>query len=176
VITIAVRREYDMPKLRPVTLDDLPLAPVTIRVDARISAPRQRAFDLFSEDPARWGEFHSALDGKGRWLSRTPEGVGSVRRIGSGPVDVIETILAHDNGKRWAFRVDESTLPMAKAMLEDYVFEDAPGGCLLIWTAGIWPIGPAALARPVLTLALGSMIRQLAAGVGRVAARDQEVR
>ena len=159
-----------MPNLRPVTLDDLPGAPITITTDVDIVASRQRAFDLFSGDPARWGRFHTVLDNNGRWISETPDGIGSVRRIGNGRVEFIETILAKDNGKRWAFRVDKATLPMARAMIEDYVFEDAPNGCTLHWTAGIWPIGPAALARPVLTVALTRLIRQIAGGVERFAA------
>jgi hypothetical protein len=158
-----------MPTFRPVTLDELALAPIHVHVESTIPAPRQRVFDLFTGDPARWGDFLAALDHNGRWLSGDG-GVGSVRRIGRGSIGFTETILASDDGKRWTFRVDEATLPLAKALIEDYAFEDAGDGCLLRWTGAVWPIGPVGLARPALTAGLGLLVRNLAKGVERAAA------
>lgn len=158
-----------MPTFRRITLDEIAAAPIHVRVEVPIAAPRQRVFDLFVGDPARWGDFLPALDHNGRWLSGDGE-VGAVRRIGRGAVTFTETILAKDAGKRWAFRVDEATLPLAKALIEDYAFEDAGEGCLLRWTGAVWPIGPVALARPALTAGLTLVVRRLAKGVERIAA------
>jgi hypothetical protein len=42
-------------------------------------------------------------------------------------------MLAWEEGKRWAYRIDRSTLPLAKAQLEASEFEDAPSGTLVRW-------------------------------------------
>jgi len=72
-------------------------------------------------------------------------------------------------GARWGFRVESAALPLAKALAEDYVLEDAPDGCTLHWTVGVWPHGPAALARPVVIPALKAFAGMLARGVEKAA-------
>lgn len=156
--------------MRQVTLDDIPSAPIIVEVVEQIAAPRQRVFDLLSGDPARWGDFISVLDHKGHWVKETPDGIGAVRSIGRGKARLTETILAKDDGKRWAFRVESGPLPGVKAFLEDYLLEDSPGGCTLRWTGVVWPVGPAALVRPVVTAPLKAVIRRLTRGVERAAA------
>jgi hypothetical protein len=157
-----------MTQLRPVTLDDIPNAPIILKVDRTLAVPRQRVYDLISGDPARWGDF-APVDHKGRWISETPDGVGSVREIGRGPGRLREQVLVRDDGKRWGFYVVSTPLPMVRAMAEDYLFEDAPGGCTLRWSAGIWPIGPVALVRPVATAALTRVVEGMGRNIEKLA-------
>lgn len=161
-----------MPTFRRVTLDDINDAPVRLHSDHQIGAPRQAVWDLLAGDPARWGDFCPGFDHSGHWTKQTPDGVGAVRQVRVGKLTFLDEILANDPGERWAFRVESAALPLAKALAEDYVLEDAPGGCVLHWSAGVWPHGPAALARPVLTPALMTFARLLVKGVEKAARTD----
>lgn len=159
-----------MVDFRQVTVDDIPDAPVQVRVDYPIAAPRQRVWDLLAGDPARWGDFCPGFDHSGHWTKETPDGVGAVRKVRVGKLTFLDTILAHDDGKRWAFRVESASVPLAKALVEDYVLEDAPGGCVLHWSVGVWPHGPAALSRPIVKRALTSFAGKLVKGLEKAAA------
>jgi hypothetical protein len=160
-----------MAALREVTLDDFPTAAVLLNLDQSIGAPRAQVWELLSGDPARWGDFFPGFDGSGRWVTRTPEGVGSVRQVRVAGLTFRETILAHDEAtSRWAFRVDSCTLPACRAQAEDYLLEDAPGGCVLHWTFALWPYVPAAAARVVARPALTMLAKRMAAGLERATA------
>ena len=158
-----------MATLRPVTLAELPEAPLLVEVTSPIAASRLRVFDLLSGDPARWGDFLPGLDHNGFWVKQTPDGVGAIRCFGGGKVRVTETILVKDDATRWAFRVDAATIPLAKAIIEDYQLADSLDGCTLHWTGAIWPHGSAALARSILAPVVTRIVRRLARGIERAA-------
>jgi Polyketide cyclase / dehydrase and lipid transport len=66
-----------------------------------------------------------------------------------------ETILAWDEGARWAFRVDSAQAPVFDAFVEDYHFEpDGSDATLLRWTIAYKPRLAFKLARPLLPRAL----------------------
>ena len=162
---------YDvaMADFQQVTISDLDSAPVVVRVDRPIGAPRQAVWDLLALDPARWADFMPGVSRSSHWVKQTPEGVGSVRKLTAGGLPINEEILVHEVGTRWGFRVASAPLPLAKALVEDYRVEDAPGGCILRWSVGVWPYGPAALARPVVTAIFTAMGNKLSAGLEKVA-------
>jgi hypothetical protein len=158
-----------MADFQQVTISDIDAAPVVVRLDRPIRAPRQTVWDLLALDPARWGDFCPGFDHSGHWTKQTPEGVGSVRRIKAGGLTFDEEVVVHEVGTRWGFRVVSGPLPLAKALVEDYLLEDAPGGCILHWSVGAWPYGPAALSRPVVTAAFTFLANRLSAGLEKLA-------
>jgi Polyketide cyclase / dehydrase and lipid transport len=170
-VSAMIRGNARMTRLTPVTLSELPGAPILVHVDTTIRVPRQRVFDALTGDPSRWGDFLPVLDNQGRWLTRAPEGTDSVREIGFGKLRIVETVLHHDDPARWSFRIESMTVPVWKAMIEDYILDDAPPGCTLHWTGAIWPIGPAPLARAVMTACLPRLVRRLSLGIERATSR-----
>ncbi len=50
-----------------------------------------------------------------------------------------ETLLAWDEGRRWAYRIDRSTAPLAKAQLESTELEDHGAGTKVRWTLATHP-------------------------------------
>jgi hypothetical protein len=158
-----------MADFQQVTISDIDSAPVIVRQDRPINAPRQAVWDLLALDPARWGDFCPGFDHSGHWVKQTPEGVGSVRRVKAGGLTFDEEVVVHEVGTRWAFRVVSGPVPLAKAMVEDYLLEDAPGGCILHWSVGVWPYGPAALSRPVVNAAFSFLANKISAGLEKLA-------
>jgi hypothetical protein len=160
-----------MAELRQVTLEDFPTAPVLEKLEQSIAAPRGQVWELLSGDPARWGDFFLGFDSSGRWVTRTSEGVGSVRQVRVAGVSFRETVLAHDEAtSRWAFRVDSCALPLGRAQAEEYQLVDAPGGCVLHWTFALWPFIPASAARVVARPSLKMLARRMAVGLERATA------
>jgi hypothetical protein len=164
---------YDVPMVdfQRVAISDLDSAPVVVRLDRPIGAPRQAVWDLLALEPSRWADFVPGFSRSSHWLTQTPEGVGSVRRVTAGGLTIDEEVLVHEVGRRWGFRVISAPLPLAKGLVEDYVLEDAPGGCILHWSVGAWPYGPPALARPVVTAAFTFLANRLSAGLEKVAGK-----
>lgn len=150
-------------------ITDIDAAPVVVRLARPIGAPRQAVWDLLALDPSRWADFMPGFSRAGHWTKQTPEGVGSVRRVTVGGLTIDEEILVHEVGERWGFRVLSAPLPLAKALVEDYRLEDAPGGCILHWSVGAWPYGPPALARPVITAAFTFLVGKLSSGLEQTA-------
>jgi hypothetical protein len=48
-------------------------------------------------------------------------------------------MLAWDTPTRWVYRVDEMTVPLAHALVEEWAFEPAADGCVVRWTLAIQP-------------------------------------
>ena len=72
-----------------------------------------------------------------------------------------ETILAWDEGARWAFRVDSAQAPVFDAFVEDYHFEpDGSDGTLLRVAIGNKPRLAFKLANPVLPRALSRVLNR----------------
>jgi hypothetical protein len=157
-----------MAEYRKVALEDIPTAPVHLEIDLPLRAPRERVWALLA-DPATWGDWCPGFDKSGHWVTRTPEGVGSVRAVRAGGLRFRESILAHDEGRRWAFRVDAGVPAMA-ALAEDYRLDDAPDGCVLHWSGGFWPRGPLRLAKPLIAPGARTFVGMLARGLERAAA------
>jgi carbon monoxide dehydrogenase subunit G len=95
--------------------------------------------------------------------------VGSVRTVRAFRTRYRETIIAWDQDERWAFRVDETSAPLARAFAEDYRLSDEGAGTRLDWTVAMDPglgmriLGP--LGQPVFQ----RMINRAAKGLSGVA-------
>ena len=123
--------------LRKVSLDFLEAAPKRWRFTAHMTASQEAVFAAISADPSTWrwfpGMTGGAYDGPG------PHGVGSTREVRQGPSVYRETILAWDAPSRWVYRVDEMTVPLAHALVEEWAIEPDVGGSLVRWTLAIDP-------------------------------------
>lgn len=69
--------------------------------------------------------------------------------------------------------METAPFPMAKALIEDYRLEDSAAGCTLHWTGGVWPVGPAALMRPILSASLTLIITRLSRGLQATASQTR---
>jgi hypothetical protein len=142
-----------------VDLDFLNTAPVRLRAAVKVGRPPSEVFAAFAHDPANWGEFFPGFDKTGRYHTPVPHGVGSRRAVRFTGVKFEETILAWDEGERWAFRVDSAHAPVFDAFVEDYRFEpDGSDATLLRWTIAYKPRLAFKLARPVLPRALNLVL------------------
>jgi hypothetical protein len=57
-----------------------------------------------------------------------------------GGVQYEETMLVWDRPRRWAYRVDRSTAPVARAQLEITDFERSGSGTRVRWTLAVEPL------------------------------------
>jgi hypothetical protein len=134
-----------------VDLDFLNTAPIRLGAAVNVGRPPSEVFAAFAHDPANWGEFFPGFDKTGRYHTPVPHGVGARRTVRFTGVKFEETILAWDEGARWAFRVDSAQAPVFDAFVEDYHFEpDGSDATLLRWTIAYKPRLAFKLARPVL--------------------------
>jgi hypothetical protein len=130
-----------MTKLRPEGLEFLTTAPKRWEYEEPVAAPQAVVFDAISADPTTWTWFPGLS--AGGYEGDGPRGVGSRRFVRMSRVTYRETIVAWDAPSRWAYRVDECTVPMAKALVEDWHVEPASDGATSVvrWTFAIDP-GP----------------------------------
>jgi hypothetical protein len=152
-----------MPRLRAESLEFLKTAPKRWIFDGRVDALPEKVFDAISADPGTWTWFPGFTTG--RYVGEGPHELGAIREIKVGPSIYHETIVAHDRPNRWAYRVDETTVPLAKALVEEWTVEAAGGGSTVRWTFAIDPrlmfrvIGPAA------SIVLGRVFRKAMANL-----------
>jgi hypothetical protein len=159
-----------MAALEPVDLTFFNGAPQRVVHHAHVAASRDRVFAVVAEDPAGWGRWFPGFSDAGRWETAPPYGVGSVRTVRAFGVRYRETILAWDDGERWAFRVDEMSAPGFKAFAEDYRFTADGSGTRLSWTVALRP-GPALrVAAPLMSWGCGMLLRRAAKRLSTVAA------
>jgi hypothetical protein len=146
-----------------VDLDFLTTAPKRLGATVRVNRPPGEVFAAFAHDPASWGEFFPGFDTTGSYHSPGPHGVGSrctKRVIG---IKVDETVLAWDEGARFAFRVDAAAIPAFHAWVEDYHFEPDEDGSTLVHVAmGSKPRLAFKLAAPLLPRALPLVLARAA--------------
>jgi hypothetical protein len=92
-------------------------------------------------DAAAWTEWLPIT--KVTWTSPQPFRIGTTRTVEVGKQVIEEAFFAWQEGRRMAFRFDQSSLPV-KAAVEDYVIVDTPTGCVLEWTGRVsapFPLG-----------------------------------
>ncbi len=142
-----------------VDLDFLTTAPICLTASAHVARPPSEVFAAFAHDPANWGEFFPGFDKTGRYYTPRPYGVGSrctKRVIG---LKVEETVLDWDEGTRFAFRVDRTSVPAFYAWGEEYRFEPvARNATLLHFAIGCRPRLAFKLAKPLLPRAMALVL------------------
>ena len=121
--------------LQQVGLEFLECAATRFEFREAVNATPERVFAAIAADPSTWSWF-PGLD-EGRYESRPPHGVGSIRAVRMGEWTYRETILAWDAPRRWAYRVDETSAPLFSTLAEDWRVEPAPRGAVVQWTFAI---------------------------------------
>ncbi len=145
-------------RLRSEGLEFLESAPKRFVFDADVAAPRVDVFAAISADPATWTWFPGLSQGS--YESPGGHGVGSIRQVRMGRTGYRETILAWDEPSRWAYRVDESSAPLAHALAEDWTFEDRVDHTTVRWTFAIDPRPLFNAGLPVAKLVMGRLFRR----------------
>ena len=126
-------------QLRSVEMDFLEQAPRIHIVESDVALPREVVWRAFA-DSATWQHWFPSVR-SAAYLGEAPHGVGTTRISHVGRFRFEETMLAWDEGRRWAYRIDRCTFPLAKAQLECTDLEDRDGGTRVRWTLAIQP-GP----------------------------------
>jgi Polyketide cyclase / dehydrase and lipid transport len=158
-----------VPELEPVDLSFFDEAPVVVRHQAYVDARRDRVFAAVANDPAGWGEWFPGFSNDGSWQTPLPHGVGSIRTVRMLAFHYRETMLAWEDGVRWAFRIDETNARGFKAFAEDYLFADDGTGTRLTWIVAVQPSGPMRFCAPALPLGCRVLLRRAASRLGPVA-------
>lgn len=124
-------------QLRTVELDFLEKAPVRFVFDATIPAPQEAVFGAISADPSTWTWWPGHDDGS--YETPPPHGVGSRRYMRMGDSWYRETILAWEEPRRWAYRVDESADALVNTLVEEWVVEGDDDRSTVRWTFAVEP-------------------------------------
>lgn len=151
-------------QLRPEGLDFLTRAPRTWQFEAGVAAPRTTVFAAISGDPSTWTWFPGLSSG--RYEGEGPPGVGSVRQVRMSGVTYRESIVAWVQDQRWAYRVDECSVPIARALVEEWMTEDAGDGTTVRWTFAIEPGLLFRLGQPLAPTVMGRLFRRAMANLG----------
>ena len=133
-------------RFRPVELEFLESAPRRHVAEARVDLPRDVVWRAFT-DASTWNEWWPGVRSAG-YGSEPPFGVGTIREADVGGFRMEETVLAWDEGRRFAYRIDRSNAPIAKAQLEATELEDDGTGTRVRWTLALEPRLLMKLARP----------------------------
>lgn len=132
-------------------------SPHRIAVVETIDAPPERVFDIFATGAgqAEWMRDFKAC----RWTSGEPHGVGTTREIELKVITVKERFLIWERGRRLAFSVEASTVPLVSQMMEDMRFEPEYGGTStrLVWHIHYVPTRVATPIHPIARAIFGHM-------------------
>lgn len=117
----------------------LTTAPVVLSYSREIAVPRAEVFAALSGDPATWRHWFPGMR-DGGYDSAPPHGVGASRWVKvAGAGTYRETIVVWEEPRQWAWRVDATTLPMARALVEDWSLDETPAGTVVTWTFAVDP-------------------------------------
>jgi len=145
-----------MNKLRAEDLAFLDHAPKRWDFEEPVAASPEEVFAAISGDPSTWTWF-PGLSSDARYHGPGPHGVGSKREVSMAGTTYKETILAWDSPTRWAYRVDECSVPIARALVEDWAISPSVGGSVVRWTFTIDPRALFIAGMPVAGKVMGSL-------------------
>ncbi|MBH1937135.1 SRPBCC family protein [Streptomyces sp. AV19] len=149
-------------KLRPVGADFADAARLRVTFAGRTAADPARVHRALAEDTAGWASWFRIVT-----LARPVEGAGRSRREIRllGGARFVETVMAAEAPRRYAYRVDVTNVPGPKALLEDWRLSPAGRGTAVRWTLALDAPAPVRwvllLARPVLGAAFRDAMRRL---------------
>jgi hypothetical protein len=127
--------------------------------DAVVDASRDRVFEAIVADPQTWKAWFPGITG-GSYASAGDHGVGATRFLRLAGTPVRETILVHEEPRRWAYRVDAAPIPIARAIVENWLFEELPYGTHVRWTFAVDPTALFYLLLPFPRTILGALWRR----------------
>ncbi len=133
-------------QLRSVGMDFLQHAPRIYVVGCNVALPREQVWQAIIDAPT-WPAWFPGVR-SASYRGNPPYGVGTTRVADVSGFLMEETMLAWDEGRRWAYRIDRSTAPLARAQLECTELEDRGSGTHVRWTLAthpgmlLWLTGP----------------------------------
>ncbi|MFI1798020.1 SRPBCC family protein [Streptomyces sp. NPDC020379] len=159
-------------RLRPVGLDFVEAAPLRLVFVAHMAAAPRRVYAALAEDVPGWARWFRAVTAA-RPVERAAVKGREIRLLGG--ARFLETVLAEDPSRRYAYRVDVTNAPGVRAMAEDWQLLAVGTGTVVRWTVAVDGSAPvrlaAALARPGLGYAFRDAVhcldRRLTAMHGR---------
>lgn len=121
--------------MRPEDLSFPDRAGIRLAFSRQMPAPPERVFDVLADHEgwARWFvDFRKAV-------VTTPEreGVGVKRRVWVGPMAFEERFLAWEPGRRFAFTMLDTRVPIVSAIVEDWRLAPVEGGTRVEYLVGI---------------------------------------
>ncbi|MGW8636292.1 SRPBCC family protein [Streptomyces sp. NPDC055793] len=116
-------------RLRPVGLDFVETAPVRLVFAREISAAPEAVFRALAEDVAGWPTWFSAVT----FARPIGEDAGREVRLRGG-TRFVETVLTAERPEVYAYRVDVTNAPGARAMAEEWRLAPAGTGTRVQWT------------------------------------------
>ncbi|MFI8228600.1 SRPBCC family protein [Streptomyces sp. NPDC085900] len=118
-------------RLRPVGLDFIATAPVRLVFAQEISAAPEAVFHALNDDVPGWAEWFAAVT----HARSTDDGAGrDIRLKGGGRFQ--ETVIAAKEPELYAYRVDVTNAPGARALAEEWRLIPAGTGTRVQWTFG----------------------------------------
>jgi uncharacterized protein YndB with AHSA1/START domain len=143
-------------------------SPFRVESEALLQAPPERVFSTLA-DADSWPRWFRGVR-QVTWASPPPHGVGTKRRIVLPLLTADETMVAWEPGRRFAFSIDATTLPLMQRMLEDIRLEPSGDGTRVRWIAHYTPTPLArylgALTRAIMRRMLAQGLRGLKAHLG----------
>jgi hypothetical protein len=120
-------------RLRPVGLDFIDSAPVRLVFAQEMSATPDAVFHALNDDVPGWAEWFAAVSGARSLDDGTRR---DIRLTGGG--HFLETVIAAKEAEVYAYRVDVSNTPGARAMAEEWRLTPAGGGGTRVrWTFAV---------------------------------------
>ena len=114
-------------------------APWRFVTAVEVPASAAEVFHTF-EDGAQWPRWFKGIR-RVTWTSPKPYGVGTTRTVELDALTVFEHFFRWQSGERFSFYVTHATVPLFRALAEDYLLEDLAPARRSYRTA--WRISPA---------------------------------
>ncbi|MEU3661859.1 SRPBCC family protein [Streptomyces sp. NPDC032940] len=149
-------------RLRPVGLDFVESAPVRLVFAAEVSAAPEPVFRALAEDVPGWTAWFSAVT----YARPIGEGAGREIRLRGG-TRFVETVLTAERPEVYAYRVDVTDAPGARALLEEWRLAPAGTGTCVRWTFAADGTAPFRFALNLARPALGRAFRDAVASLDR---------
>jgi len=124
-------------QLRNEDLSFVERAPLVVRAETSVPASPEAVWPALA-DAAAWPSWFTGMK-DAHYTSPAPYGVGSTRRVHVMSLVADETILAFDVGKRFAFRVDSTNLPLFAALVEVVTLEPVGGATRVVYRQALEP-------------------------------------
>jgi hypothetical protein len=131
--------------------------------ETEVPASDERVFAAISGDPQSWSSWFPGFS-KGAYEG-TP-GLGSKRWVRVGGTTYSETIIAWDEPSRYAWRVDSSSAPLARALVEEWVMKPRDGSTIVRWTFAIDPKPMFRVASPLAAIVMRRLFTRAMRNLG----------
>ncbi len=160
-----------MRKLAPMDVEFLTNPPESMEFSTTIGASAEKVFGILAE-PNQLGRWLKDLK-EARWLTKPPYGVGARREVKLKLITVHERFVVWEPGKRFAFVMDATSLPIVNAMGEDMRLEArGENRCEVRWTVAYAPTAVGKVVRPIARAVFGKLFRDSLAGLKALAEQN----